>query len=213
MAGAIAFSGKAIIVKLAYRHGVDAVTLIMLRMLFALPLFVALAWWAGRGKPALTARDWRVVVAAGLQRLLPGELSRLLGPAVRQRQPGAADPVPEPDAGAAARRACCSSAAWRRGSCWRWPSAMPACCWSSARSCSSRARDTALGAGAGLRQHDELCAVPGVQRRGGQAPGRAAPHRAGHQRGLRAVHRAVPAAAAAGTARCRWRRRCCGCRC
>jgi hypothetical protein len=27
MAGSIAFSGKAIIVKLAYRHGVDAVTL------------------------------------------------------------------------------------------------------------------------------------------------------------------------------------------
>jgi drug/metabolite transporter (DMT)-like permease len=65
MAGAIAFSGKAIIVKLAYRHGVDAVTLIMLRMLFALPLFVALAWWAGRGRPALTARDWRVVALLG----------------------------------------------------------------------------------------------------------------------------------------------------
>ncbi|MBN8492156.1 MAG: DMT family transporter [Burkholderiales bacterium] len=65
MAGAIAFSGKAIIVKLAYRHGVDAVTLIMLRMLFALPFFVALAWWAGRGKPALTARDWRVVGLLG----------------------------------------------------------------------------------------------------------------------------------------------------
>jgi hypothetical protein len=32
-AGSIAFSGKAIIVKLAYRHGVDAVTLIMYRML------------------------------------------------------------------------------------------------------------------------------------------------------------------------------------
>jgi hypothetical protein len=31
--GAIAFSGKAIIVKLAYRYGVDAVTLIMYRML------------------------------------------------------------------------------------------------------------------------------------------------------------------------------------
>ena len=65
MAGAIAFSGKAIIVKLAYRYGVDAVTLIMLRMLFALPLFVALAWWAGRGKAALTARDWRVVGLLG----------------------------------------------------------------------------------------------------------------------------------------------------
>ena len=43
LAGSIAFSGKAIIVKLAYRHGVDAVTLIMYRMLFALPMFVALA--------------------------------------------------------------------------------------------------------------------------------------------------------------------------
>ena len=64
-AGSIAFSGKAIIVKLAYRYGVDAVTLIMYRMLFALPLFVGLAWWAGRGKPRLTARDWRVVVGLG----------------------------------------------------------------------------------------------------------------------------------------------------
>jgi drug/metabolite transporter (DMT)-like permease len=65
MGGAVAFSGKAIIVKLAYRHGVDAVTLIMLRMLFALPLFALLAWWAGRGKPALSARDWRVVALLG----------------------------------------------------------------------------------------------------------------------------------------------------
>ncbi|MCX7693763.1 MAG: DMT family transporter [Tepidimonas taiwanensis] len=44
--GAVAFSGKAIIVKLAYRYGVDAVTLIMYRMLFALPLFLAMLWWA-----------------------------------------------------------------------------------------------------------------------------------------------------------------------
>jgi len=65
MAGSIAFSGKAIIVKLAYRHGVDAVTLIMYRMLFALPMFLLLAWWAGRGKPALTPRDVRMVVMLG----------------------------------------------------------------------------------------------------------------------------------------------------
>jgi drug/metabolite transporter (DMT)-like permease len=65
MLGAIAFSGKAIIVKLAYRHGVDAVTLIMLRMLFALPLFAVMAWWAGRGKPALTMRDWIGVFGLG----------------------------------------------------------------------------------------------------------------------------------------------------
>ncbi|MGC4008478.1 MAG: DMT family transporter [Pseudomonas sp.] len=63
--GAIAFSGKAIIVKLAYRHGVDAVTLIMYRMLFALPLFAAMAWWAGRGKPPLARRDWPGVLGLG----------------------------------------------------------------------------------------------------------------------------------------------------
>jgi drug/metabolite transporter (DMT)-like permease len=63
--GAVAFSGKAIIVKLAYRYGVDAVTLIMYRMLFALPLFLMLAWWAGRGKPALTWRDARTILGLG----------------------------------------------------------------------------------------------------------------------------------------------------
>jgi drug/metabolite transporter (DMT)-like permease len=64
-AGSIAFSGKAIIVKLAYRHGVDAVTLIMYRMLFALPLFMALAWWAGRGKPPLARRDLAAIAGLG----------------------------------------------------------------------------------------------------------------------------------------------------
>ena len=63
--GAIAFGGKAIIVKLAYRHGVDAVTLIMYRMLFALPIFALMAWWAGRGKAALTRKDWLGVLGLG----------------------------------------------------------------------------------------------------------------------------------------------------
>ena len=63
--GAIAFSGKAIIVKLAYRYGVDAVTLIMYRMLFALPMFLALSWWGGRGKPPLTRHDWLAVLGLG----------------------------------------------------------------------------------------------------------------------------------------------------
>ncbi len=65
MLGAIAFSGKAIIVKLAYRYGVDAVTLIMYRMLFALPLFAAMAWWASRGQRPLTRRDWAGVLGLG----------------------------------------------------------------------------------------------------------------------------------------------------
>ncbi len=65
MAGAVAFSGKAIIVKLAYRHGVDAVTLIMLRMAIALPLFLLMLWWAGRGKPGLSWRDRAAAAALG----------------------------------------------------------------------------------------------------------------------------------------------------
>ncbi len=64
-AGSIAFSGKAIIVKLAYRHGVDAVTLLMYRMLFALPMFLAMALWAGRGKPRLSGRDWLGILGLG----------------------------------------------------------------------------------------------------------------------------------------------------
>jgi drug/metabolite transporter (DMT)-like permease len=63
--GAIAFSGKAIIVKLSYRYGVDAVTVIMYRMLFALPMFGLLAWRASRNAPPLTAHDWWVVTGLG----------------------------------------------------------------------------------------------------------------------------------------------------
>src|SRR5664279_5841915 len=65
VAGSIAFSGKAIIVKLAYRYGVDAVTLIAYRMLIALPLFALLAWWAGRGRKPLAQREWLVVAGLG----------------------------------------------------------------------------------------------------------------------------------------------------
>jgi drug/metabolite transporter (DMT)-like permease len=64
-AGAIAFSGKAILAKLMYRHGVDAVQVLFWRMALALPLFLALAWWAGRGKPAFTRRDWLSIAGLG----------------------------------------------------------------------------------------------------------------------------------------------------
>ncbi|MBA2722108.1 MAG: DMT family transporter [Methylibium sp.] len=66
MTGAIAFSGKAIVAKLLYRHGLDAVTVLFFRMLFALPFFLAMAWWASRGKPALTAQDKRMVLLLGV---------------------------------------------------------------------------------------------------------------------------------------------------
>jgi drug/metabolite transporter (DMT)-like permease len=65
LAGSIAFSGKAIIVKLGYRYGVDAVTLLMLRMLLALPFFLALSWWASRGKAPLSRKQWLQVIFLG----------------------------------------------------------------------------------------------------------------------------------------------------
>ncbi|ASM79227.1 multidrug DMT transporter permease (plasmid) [Vitreoscilla filiformis] len=64
VAGAMAFSGKAILAKLMYRHGVDAVTVVAWRMLMSLPLFALMAIWAGRGKPPLTRQD--VIASAGL---------------------------------------------------------------------------------------------------------------------------------------------------
>ncbi len=46
--GAIAFSGKGILIKLSYVYKVDAMTLIMYRMLFSLPLFLSMAIYAER---------------------------------------------------------------------------------------------------------------------------------------------------------------------
>jgi drug/metabolite transporter (DMT)-like permease len=65
VAGTVAFSGKAILAKLMYRHGVDAVQVLFWRMLLALPLFLALAWWSGRGRPAFTRRDRGAIAGLG----------------------------------------------------------------------------------------------------------------------------------------------------
>lgn len=59
--GALLFSAKAIVVKLAYRHGVDAATLLGLRMVLAMPFFALAALWAARRAPAsstLSRGDW-----------------------------------------------------------------------------------------------------------------------------------------------------------
>ena len=68
MAAAIAFSGKAVIIKLAYRHHVDPVTLLTLRMLMSAPFFAILAWWAaqGAGVQPLSPQDRRNVAILGL---------------------------------------------------------------------------------------------------------------------------------------------------
>ncbi|MFZ5659606.1 MAG: DMT family transporter [Pseudomonadota bacterium] len=65
---AVAFSAKAVLIKLAYRYPVDAATLLSLRMAMSLPFFLAAAAWAGRDTtvPALGRRDWLEVLALGL---------------------------------------------------------------------------------------------------------------------------------------------------
>ena len=67
---AVLFSGKAIVAKLIYRHGVDATTVLALRMLFSLPVFAAVATIetlkANRNQPALDGRTRGRIVLLGL---------------------------------------------------------------------------------------------------------------------------------------------------
>lgn len=63
---ALGFSLKAILVKHAYRYGVDPATLLALRMLYALPFFFAMAVAAHWREPRrFTAQDWRALVVLG----------------------------------------------------------------------------------------------------------------------------------------------------
>jgi len=69
VAGAVAFSGKAIVAKLMYRLGADPFAVVGMRMVMAFPMFLAMAWWAGRqqrealGEAALLSRTqrWQIV--------------------------------------------------------------------------------------------------------------------------------------------------------
>ena len=66
--GVLGFSFKAILIKLAYAaHPVDAVTLLALRMLYAAPFFVAMAWWTSRsgGAAPLARGDWKELTLLG----------------------------------------------------------------------------------------------------------------------------------------------------
>ena len=66
VAGAVGFSFKAILVKLAYRHGVDAETLLALRMVFSLPFFIVMGVLAGRrSAQPMSGRDWGWMFALG----------------------------------------------------------------------------------------------------------------------------------------------------
>jgi drug/metabolite transporter (DMT)-like permease len=68
--GAFGFSAKAIFIKLAYAADIelDAITLMALRMLFSLPLFLLAAFWNSKksSAPPLNKKQWAVVIILGL---------------------------------------------------------------------------------------------------------------------------------------------------
>ena len=67
--GAVFFSTKAIFVKLAFKStGVDAVTLLTLRMLFSLPFYLIAARMASKKESivSLTKKDWLYLVLLGI---------------------------------------------------------------------------------------------------------------------------------------------------
>jgi len=67
LVGVLAFSVRPILIKLAYAYVTDPVTLIALRMVFSLPFFAAMAFWARRdtARAPLTRRDWQAVLLLG----------------------------------------------------------------------------------------------------------------------------------------------------
>lgn len=67
--GAIVFSTKAILVKLAFRSTpADGLTLLMLRMLLSLPFYLLAAWWGSRSaqRTRMTWRQWMGILTLGL---------------------------------------------------------------------------------------------------------------------------------------------------
>ncbi len=68
--GAIAFSAKAVMIKLAYGYGshIDAISLMMLRMLMSLPFFIIIAAISSRNtkQSSLTFKEWRMIFILGI---------------------------------------------------------------------------------------------------------------------------------------------------
>ena len=65
--GAAGFSLKAVFIKAAYRYGVDAETLMALRMLYSLPFFLVLGLHAARQAPhSISGADCRELLLLGL---------------------------------------------------------------------------------------------------------------------------------------------------
>jgi drug/metabolite transporter (DMT)-like permease len=67
--GAVLFSTKAIIVKMAFaKTSIDALTLLTMRMVFSLPFYLAAAWIGSSKKDAVrfTKKQWIIIILLGL---------------------------------------------------------------------------------------------------------------------------------------------------
>ncbi len=64
-ASSILFCSKGVVAKLAYTHGVDALTVLALRMGFALPFFIGIAAAWSRGAAPLSRGDWARLAGLG----------------------------------------------------------------------------------------------------------------------------------------------------
>lgn len=64
---AIGFSAKAIFAKLLYRYSLDATTVLSLRMIFSLPFFLGMGWWAQKTPltTPLTHKEWWQLIGLG----------------------------------------------------------------------------------------------------------------------------------------------------
>ncbi|MCU0415835.1 MAG: DMT family transporter [Cytophagaceae bacterium] len=63
---AICFSTKAILTKIAYSHGADAIQILFLRLLFAFPFYIGIAYYYQRkSNVSLTVKDWIYVLILG----------------------------------------------------------------------------------------------------------------------------------------------------
>ncbi|MEO9572262.1 MAG: DMT family transporter [Polaribacter sp.] len=66
--GIVLFSSKAVMVKIAYKYNVDAITMLLLRMLFSFPFYVVIAYLYRNKKQEIkiTKKDYTWVVVFGL---------------------------------------------------------------------------------------------------------------------------------------------------
>lgn len=67
--GAILFSAKAVIVKLAYRYEIDSISLLALRFSFALPFYLLANWYLGKRtveQVPLSSKEWFQVAFVGI---------------------------------------------------------------------------------------------------------------------------------------------------